>query len=374
MINEFTVEIKMKRVLSLDYLRGIMAIAVMLYHYMSWASDVPVGGEHLLGKLGIYAVSIFYILSGLSLGIVYSKLSSFYHVRKFFIKRIFRIIPIFWVATSALIALQYISSILSSTNFTLSLSQLILNYSLLFSFVEPTAYMATGSWSIGNEVVFYTIFAFVLYLIKDNKNYFKVFYFIVLFIGLFYAFYMLDRNVSISTQWGTYISPFNQMFLFFSGVAISRFFKRAMYWSRRYVVLGLFLSIGTFVFIPTLGDKIDIVTSWNRITLSLASVLFVLVIYALNPQIEKINSRFLRFLGDSCYSIYLLHPIVAIPIRFLCEKLDISLLFSYLLSGVLTIIISYFTYKYIEKPSMSLAKRITLKVSDELYEPIKSKM
>jgi exopolysaccharide production protein ExoZ len=60
----------MKRLESLDYLRGLMAVSVMAFHYVSWSFVKP-GADSLLGKLGIYAVSIFYILSGVSLSFVY---------------------------------------------------------------------------------------------------------------------------------------------------------------------------------------------------------------------------------------------------------------------------------------------------------------
>ena len=91
-----TLEVFMKRIESLDYLRGLMALSVMIYHYISWGAG-PIGSEHLLGKLGIYAVSMFYILSGLSLGLVYyGRITSASDIGSFMIKRVFRIFPLFW--------------------------------------------------------------------------------------------------------------------------------------------------------------------------------------------------------------------------------------------------------------------------------------
>ncbi len=85
------------RVESLDYLRGLMAISVMLYHY-GYYSGILLDSSSLLGKLGIYAVSIFYILSGLSLAIVYkNKITSTSDICNFWIKRICRIAPLFWL-------------------------------------------------------------------------------------------------------------------------------------------------------------------------------------------------------------------------------------------------------------------------------------
>lgn len=42
----------MKRIESLDYLRGLMALSIMVYHYTAWTlNGVP--SEYLLGKLGV---------------------------------------------------------------------------------------------------------------------------------------------------------------------------------------------------------------------------------------------------------------------------------------------------------------------------------
>lgn len=88
------------RLHNLDYLRGIAASVIMIYHLSSW-----VFGRHdvgsFLGKSGVYGVSIFYILSGLTLFYVYyeSLKNEVVSVIKFFVKRIFRIFPLLWIVT-----------------------------------------------------------------------------------------------------------------------------------------------------------------------------------------------------------------------------------------------------------------------------------
>jgi len=60
----------MQRLYTLDYLRGATAFFIMIYHYCSWMS-IGNSPDSFLGKIGIYGVSIFYILSGLTLYYVY---------------------------------------------------------------------------------------------------------------------------------------------------------------------------------------------------------------------------------------------------------------------------------------------------------------
>jgi peptidoglycan/LPS O-acetylase OafA/YrhL len=68
-----------------------MALSIMLYHF---------SGQHdaatPLGRLGVYGVSIFFILSGLSMAIAYDRyVMDFRSSVTFFIRRMFRIWPLF---------------------------------------------------------------------------------------------------------------------------------------------------------------------------------------------------------------------------------------------------------------------------------------
>ena len=60
----------MNRLYNLDYLRGIVAFGIMIYHYFLWTFG-KFSADTFIGRLGIYGVSIFYVLSGLTLYYVY---------------------------------------------------------------------------------------------------------------------------------------------------------------------------------------------------------------------------------------------------------------------------------------------------------------
>ena len=54
------------RLPGLDYLHGLAAFGIMTYHYCSWIfGEQPAAS--FLGRLGIYGVAIFYIVSGQTL-------------------------------------------------------------------------------------------------------------------------------------------------------------------------------------------------------------------------------------------------------------------------------------------------------------------
>lgn len=359
----------MKRVESLDYLRGLMALAVMLYHYLSWSAFEPaVGGDYLLGKLGIYAVSIFYILSGLSLALVYDgRISTKGSVLSFYVKRFFRILPLFWVATTVALVYKISAQVITDNNVEFPLVSALLNYSLTFGFFDHDNYLTTGAWSIGNEMVFYSLFP-LLFILNNRARYALIGAFVCsVVLGCWFAFSVLDSASSLSgDNWSSYINPFNQLFLFIGGVVVGKYAKLISVSTRLSISL-LVVSLLVFILLPAASDKIDIVTGINRLILSFSCMVFVFATFKLNPVFHNKAGDFLKFLGECCYSIYLLHALVAFPFIFIGTKLGVDKLYIYIICVPITLICSYFTFKYVEQPSITIGKRFAAKVKNNDY-------
>lgn len=141
------------RLYTLDYLRGLAAFSIMCYHLSLWSSLSRLDQHTFLGKLGVYGVSVFYVLSGLTLFHVYFKKMepAFNDLKDFFLKRFFRIFPLLWLVVFLTLVLNKIVP---------TWKGLVLNLSGLFGLIRWTSYYATGTWSIGNELVFYLFFPF----------------------------------------------------------------------------------------------------------------------------------------------------------------------------------------------------------------------
>lgn len=345
----------MKRIEGLDYLRGLMALSVMIYHYVSWGNG-PIGSEYLIGKLGIYAVSMFYILSGLSLGLVYSgRISSSNDVYSFFVKRIFRIFPLFWlVLTVALLA-----SIAGGHASDIDIFKVFLNYSLLFGFVDPSAYFTVGAWSIGNEMVFYAILP-VVFLLSSRLAWVLPFTIVAsIAAGIYFAFFRLDSVTPIAEQWSIYINPFNQLFLFMGGVALGVYGKLLRVNSLTSIAL-LSISFLIFCFYPVAGDSVAIITGVARFIFSFSCIAFVAGVYFLNPSFKAVPAKVLGFFGSACYSIYLLHPVVAKVVVALAAKIGFGVFTGYTASALVTLAVSWLVFNYLEKPMMSVGKKVAV--------------
>lgn len=343
----------MKRIEGLDYLRGLMALSVMVYHYISWSSGT-IGSEFMLGKLGIYAVSMFYILSGLSLGLVYSgRITSANDVGSFLIKRIFRIFPLFWLVLTA----SLLAKIFSGQIRDIDLFEVVLNYSLLFGFIDPSAYFNVGAWSIGNEMVFYAILPVALLISSRLAWILPLAIVLSIVAGVYFAAYRLDADAPLAEQWSVYINPFNQLFLFMGGVALGVYGKVATVKSMASIVM-LGASFLVFCFYPVSGDSIAIVTGAERFVFSFSCIAFVAGLYFLNPSFKAAPARILGFFGSACYSIYLLHPVVAKVVVALAAKAGLGAAVGYTASGFVTLAVSWAVFNYLEKPMMAVGKKV----------------
>ena len=248
-----------RRIESLDHLRGLMAVAIMLFHYVSWATG-ELGSDTILGRLGIYGVSIFYILSGLSLAMVYrTRVQLLSDWLRFGVKRIFRIFPLFWLATSSAILLRYLAFCMDiKPEFGVTGLDAFLNYTLLFSFVEPGAYLTTGAWSIGNEIVFYTLFPlFILIACRSHRLFIAV---VLMVFGayVYCSMILLTPTESLAEQWELYINPVNQLLLFVIGVTFGVYCPSPQVGGSRVAITAFAAAAALFCLYPAAGDQCEL--------------------------------------------------------------------------------------------------------------------
>lgn len=342
------------RLHNLDYLRGLAAFGIMVYHYTSWTFG-HFSSETFLGRVGIYGVSVFYVLSGLTLYYVYhhKMLPSTADLKGFAKKRFFRIFPLLWLATLAAVVLsrKYPGT-----------EKLFLNLSGLFGFFGWDAYITTGAWSIGNELVFYFFFPVFILLSRKSKAGLTVLSLIILAIYVYFAFFRLDpaRSLGDADQWRNYVNPLNQVFLFLGGFLIGLTLRNTtvpVFWTLIILLAGLAL----FIFYPAQGDTIQLVTGTNRLVFTACCFMVCISFYKLRVDLPEVINKPLRLLGEASYSVYLLHPLVYSVVGKAVvfagrHSLPIADSVKIALSIILTLITGYFVYERFEKYFMRMGK------------------
>ncbi|WP_460608386.1 acyltransferase family protein [Hymenobacter terrigena] len=344
------------RLPGLDYLRGLAAFGIMVYHYSSWSFGEQAASS-FLGRVGIYGVAIFYILSGQTLSYIYSsKLQlTTTELREFYNKRFFRIFPLLWLATLFSIAIsKHIPNGID----------LLLNLTGLFGLFKWDTYFATGAWSIGNELCFYIAFPLLVYLIKKFKRGFFLVLVSAFGISGYFAFNRLYSNLPLSAQWHTYTNPLNQFLFFLGGVAIGNFISPPRMKGWLSLILGL-IGFTAFVLIPIQGNAIALVTGSNRLFFTSSCFLICYSFFSLVHTSSPVDKPLLM-LGQASYSLYLLHPLVYAFTKAFFSKFvkifhisNINLLYT---SIIISLLVSYLSYQYFE--------RFFIKFNQKRQEPI----
>ena len=341
------------RLYNLDYLRGLAAFSIMIYHYSSWGI-CDFLADTFFGRIGIYGVSVFYVLSGLTLYFVYFKTIKISRndMYVFFKKRIFRIFPLLWLTT--------IIAILLSRKMP-DFSDLVLNLTGLFGFISWETYFSPGVWSIGNELVFYVFFPFFIFFIRKSQYLMIALSFIIFCFYIYFAFIKLDADLTLAAQWRDYINPLNQVFLFLGGFLIGHL-SRSINIKNHHVFFLLIISTLIFVFYPVQGDTINLVTGINRLVFTFCCFLTCFCFYKLQLKLPKTIHKNLTFLGEASYSVYLLHPIVwvvvGLPYRLFNDYVfNISIFSRIFISVIITLIVSYLTYLFFEKYFIRIGKK-----------------
>ena len=344
---------KNNRISGLDHLRGIMAVLIMVYHYSSWLFGY-FDSSTFLGRIGVYGVSIFYILSGLTLYWVYSEKLYVKNIKKYFLRRFLRIYPLLILVTLLTVFLLRDWGVYFSK--ARPIVTLLLNISGAFGFYAPERYISTGAWSIGNELVFYALFPFLIFMNKWNTRSLYVFYMISVLIGAYFAFITIDGSNSLSSNWKPYINPFNQLFLFISGIIVVKLFERV---PKNNVIFGLvfFLSLLAFIMYPVHGDRVNLVAGLNRFVFSIFSIGLVLSVYKLGYTFPKPIQFFLDKCGDMCYSIYLIHPVVFYTLNKYDFVKNVDAGFNFAICVVLTFGISLIVNTLVEKPFINAFRK-----------------
>lgn len=345
------------RIHSLDILRGIAALSILIFHYLGSALDIELPASSILPRMGYYGVSIFYVLSGLTLALVYkNKVNTVEESNRYLLKRILRIYP--------LMILTMVLTILYRKPY--DISTIFLNVTGLFGFFDYANYIGTGMWSIGNELVFYIFFPFILYLFEHKKVSFNVVYGLGFLSFLVFSFFAIKPG---EHSWNEYINPANQFFYFLTGIYLSNINERVKLFTKPSVAaLAGVIAILVFVFYPVSGAEDYLIFGFNRIVFSLCCIVLCLSFYSLNRSINSSNILLkpLIILGEISYGVYLLHPLVSVYLGKLTDAASIgyiSAVYRLPLAIGITLVLSYLSYHFFEK---KISKMLTPKAKTSI--------
>lgn len=343
-----------QRIDELDWLRGLMALSILAYHTaLSVNTGWSVDASGLLGRLGIYGVSVFFVLSGLSMAHVYGHMRGLRATGQFYLRRLFRI----WPLLTLVVALEALRAWATGT--THSPVLLLMNATGIFGFVSPSSYINVGAWSIGNEMVYYSLTPLLFLAYHISRIAGNVTVLATAGLASLFAFGLLDPSLTLTEQWKTYIHPANNLLLYSAGVAIY-FNFRDIRLNSVWRVFAFWLPILVFVGLPFRGETTVIVTGLGRVIFVALAMLIVFGFYKAPLRLPRFLHAGLDRIGIVSYGIYLLHPFVLSAARRLPIPLaEYSPWLFLLFVAVTTFLVANIVYVGLERPFVRLGKRLT---------------
>ncbi|MBX7541272.1 acyltransferase family protein [Qipengyuania sphaerica] len=339
-----------QRIDSLDGLRGIAALWVLVGHAMGLTGwGVPVIDRPALG------VDLFIILSGFLMAYHYGEMRK--GAAAFWAKRFFRIAPLYYVCLAAALilgpelyadrmaidAMRGASPQASSRYLDASPTNIAMHVSFLFGIFPSHAFRTPlPDWSIGLEMQFYAIFPLLVLAAKKWG-----------WLCVILTAFLIGWSAVMGLRLSGMEFPMPSFLplkigLFLVGVlcAISADASR----ERKIAYLLLAVLLSQFPSAPNGTDQLI------RLIIILA---FFALIYSRKGGF--LDSRIMRGLGEISYGCYLIHLLLLIPaIAYWAEYFEGWQLFAVSLAsaGAATLALSWIAYRFIELPGIAIGGRI----------------
>jgi peptidoglycan/LPS O-acetylase OafA/YrhL len=370
---------------NLNGLRFIAALLVIIHHIEQFKKLFGLENIYdqfsfiaIIGKLGVI---LFFVLSGFLITyllLAEEEVTGTIAVKDFYIRRLLRIWPLYYFIViisffilpyfSFLEVAPYTSQLLSSFKIKLLFFFLFLPNIALIAF--PPVPFASQSWSVGVEEQFYLLWPL---LMKNSKNKLK------LLVGVIIVYFLVKYGITSyvkvfgATKWTTllygFVGGFSIDCMAIGGILAYCLYQRKKIINFLYVQYVQYVTYGALFILISFGVKIP------HIHYEFYGLLFGIVILNLaanKNSIVNLENSVLNYLGKISYGLYMFHPLaIVITLKSLIFFNINNIIFQYVLSFALTVIISGISYKYFESYFLRKKTRFSKILSGENVKTFK---
>ncbi|MDD2719909.1 MAG: acyltransferase [Gallionella sp.] len=340
----------------LDSLRGIAIVLVILHHVSLHFPGLQTDAlAEILVRIGWSGVDIFFAISGFLITKILLEANTRRDIKRFFIKRFFRIVPLYFTA----ILIYYIfGTILHDANISrLWMSTLFLTgWALPFLGREAMAYVIT--WSLSVEESAYLCFGFIATL---GRQWFTRILFGLIVLALLLR-WLIVTGGWFELQNVYYFPPTRIDSIAFGGLVALNIIKGARGW-RPVVMIGL-LVVLLYYWLYQMGQYDSNVAIFGYTALAFTAAL--VVAYAIKiPNGSNPLVRILTHIGQRSYFVYLMHVFV-IGAAGLSVFSGVVAAIGYwgLVACIVlaTMIMAEFSWRYFEYPLICFGRKIASSV------------
>ncbi|REA62018.1 hypothetical protein DSL64_10165 [Dyadobacter luteus] len=326
------------RLLELDALRGIAAMAVVLFHFTINRNAIDLGWQF---NYGVTGVDVFFMISGFVIFLTINTKTE--RGKDFVISRFSRLYPTYWtcVLLTAFFILVY-----EPTSF--KTSNVLANFTMF-----PTYFCVEdldGSyWTLLVELVFY-VWIFLIYLSGGLKNIITIGLICMSAIVAFHFFgYYYPQLYKLASH---KIQLINHFPLFLSGIVFFKIKFESFKPGYLIIVLACILSS---VYLHDKGGKTMYFIGKFEHTMVILFYHFIFTLFVAG-KLAFLNLKPLLFLGKISYSLYLIHQYVGLHLIETFKNLGLNIYAAILLCISICICMAWVITKYIEIPAVKLIR------------------
>jgi peptidoglycan/LPS O-acetylase OafA/YrhL len=327
----------MKRFKELDSLRGIAALAVVLFHY-----SVMAGFNVLLLKIGVTGVDLFFLISGFVILLTLERTKT---AKEFIISRVSRLYPSYIV----LLFLTTATIFIFDRGSMLPLREIALNLTMMQPLFK-VRFIDESYWTLTVEMQFYILMlvVFITGRLKDIE------WISLSFMAVLIVYYFLASRFFANSR--IYITPrsffpvIGHFQLFFSGILFYKMKKDGIKTYRHLLLLLCFLFT-LFLFDKSGRAHFFIgILPYTAMMILYFSVFYLFVL----GRLKFLNIPFLAWLGAISYSMYLFHQEIGrILFGFLTGEKKVPVLITLFLLLILVLLVSSLVTYFIERPCIA---------------------
>lgn len=366
---------------NLNGLRFIAALMVVIHHleqFLAIFGFKNYWNNKVIISFGDLGVKLFFVLSGFLITyllLVEEKSTKTISIRKFYIRRVLRIWPLYYLILVLSFFVLVHFDFLRIPGFTERLNSHFTISLLLYVLFLPNALMfsygvvvpfASQAWSVGVEEQFYLIWPVIMKFFKRKINVFVVVLIVYLFLK-FVGFDYIKHNI----YWTKDLEKVKNFWEGFSidCMAIGGLFAYILFVRDKLMKI---IVNNTIFYISLFLTILSIAFHWDFgwFSAEIYSILFGLIIsnlafnYSLRSWLEH---RPLNYLGKISYGLYMYHPLAIVIAIKIGEKLDIidNHFLIFCIAFVFTTMIATVSYEIIEKKFIRLKLKYSQVISGD---------
>lgn len=357
------------KITSIQLLRAIAIILVIHCHTLDYQSYIKAycyqSHFFYLQDFGAVGVDLFFVLSGFIITIISRRYSQTGNGVYFFVKRVIRVIPLYWLVS-------FLSAILTRIEFrhTPPIEEII-NTIIVFMLPAFKAPVLFQGWTLSFEMLFYTVI-FITMMMNSNKY---LWHASLLFLVCISLNYIGGRHFYPLNFWGNGL-----MLEFLMGVIAGQVYLFSKNFKARSGFWVLLIGIGGLLFsiVNGFGDISEMQVILNgalslkrSLLWGVPCALLVTGVIMLHKAIPLRVHPVWIAIGDASFSLYLIHYML---LHFMYEAWKLFNIqkviqgdLLVIISMIITLVIGWIFYKWVEVPLLNRLNMFANKFKTKVY-------